>query len=220
MICVGYVGIEAFDIILYIGQGLSRLKKPVLIIDLSDSGALTKAIHHGMGLDSNNGIVHFAGLSYTRRVPKENILSDFSDGVVLVAYGFNYVDNTLINIDYLNIIMDSLPSNIDKIDRLVNKIPTENMKLKILVRDIVNINDFERARDSIKISNKLIQANYLYLDFRDYENAIRCQRTQNIYIRKTSSRMRRLIAKEIQSIIHSSKRTITQKLSFELERGV
>ena len=108
-----------------------------------------------MGLDSNNGIVHFAGLSYTRRVPKENILSDFSDGVVLVAYGFNYVDNTLINIDYLNIIMDSLPSNIDKIDTLVNKIPTENMKLKILVRDIVNINDFERARDSIKISNSL-----------------------------------------------------------------
>lgn len=211
MICVGYVGIEAFDIILYIGQTLSRLKSPVLIIDLSDSGALTKVIHHGMDLDSMNGIVHFRSLNYTRKVPQENALSEFSDGVILVVFGFNYVDTNPINMDYLKIIMDSFPCNIDKINTLISRISLENIKVKSLVRDIVNLDDFERTRDCIKASNKPIQANYLYLDIRDYESAIRCQTSQNIRFRRTSSGMKRIIVSEIRDIIPSIKEAKIRK---------
>lgn len=42
---------------------------------------------------------------------------------------------------------------------------------------------------------------YLYLDFNDYENAIRCQRYQTVKYRRISFRMKKYIVNEIKYIV-------------------
>ncbi|CUH93240.1 hypothetical protein [Herbinix luporum] len=204
MICIGYLGVEAFDIILYIGQTISKLKYPVLIVDLSDTGALTKAIYHGMDLYSTEEIVHYRNLNYIRRLPQENELKDFNEGVVFVVFGFNYINTHPIKLDIINIVADPFPNHINKINVLIKDIPLDK-QLRLIIRDIITLDDLERTKNSLIFSNKPVPVKYLYLDIADYENAIQCQRIQIVRFKRISSRMKKLIVNEIAHTIPNIK---------------
>lgn len=205
MICIGYIGVEAFDIILYFGKTLSMLDYPVLVIDLSDSGALTKTLYHGMDLDSETNIIHYRNINYIRRIPDETELGDFSNGIIFVVYGFNNTWMYSLKLDYLNIITNPFPYNIDKINRMISSIHIDNTKVRILVRDIINIDDFERVTSGITKRFNPVSARYIYYDMNDYENAMKCQISQVIRFKKISSSMRRYIKSEIVDLLPNIK---------------
>jgi len=200
MVCVGYAGTEAFDMVLYIGHTLTRLKYPVLIVDLSDSGALKNAIYHGMDIDSRKEIVHYRNLNYIRRLPDEFELKEFEDGVVFVNFGFNYRDTGSIRLDYLNIVVNAFSHITEKVNDLLKDSLPDNLNLRLLVRDIISLDDLERVKNSLKFSKKPDSVNYLYLDYKDYENAVKCQWLQTVRFRKVSYRMKKVIAGEIKYI--------------------
>lgn len=200
MVCVGYVGAEAFDIVLYIGHTLARLKYPVLIVDLSGSGALKNAIHHGMDIDSSMEIVHYRNLNYIRRMPDINELEEFADGAVFMVFGFHYADTGPVRLDCMNIVVNPFPHILDKVNALLKDSIPDNMKLRLLVRDIISPDDLEIIKSNIMPAKNLDCINCLYLDFNDYENAIRCQRTQTVRFRKVSYRMKKYIAREAKYI--------------------
>lgn len=220
MVCVGYMGIEAFDIILYIGQTLSKLKYPVLIIDLSDSGALKKSIYHGMDMDSTNDIVHYRNLNYISRIPGKEELLEFKEGMIIIVYGFNYRDIPVIPLDYLNIVVDSFPNNIDRVNSILKDIPTDKLKIKLLVRDLISIDDLERIKESIMLPSKPFSIDYLYLDMVDYENAIKCQISQVVRFRKISNRMKKIIVNGIQDILPNIKLSQIRRAAFIAGKGV
>lgn len=219
MVCIGYIGVEAFDIILYIGQTLSKLKYPVLIVDLSDSGALKKSIYHGMDIDSTNDIVHYRNLNYISRIPHKDELEEFNDGMVIVVFGFNYINIPDISLDFLYIVVNSLPSNIDRVNTLLNVIPTDNLKINLLARDIISIDDLERIKNSINFPDKPSRIDYLYLDIADYENAIRCQIFQVVRFKRISSRMKKIIVSGIQDIIPNIKQSKIRRAAFFAGKG-
>jgi hypothetical protein len=205
MICLGYIGVEAFDIILYIGKTLSMLDYPVLIIDLTDTEALTKSIYHGMELDSTENITHYRGISYIRKIPPRKDLSDFDNGVVFVVYGLDITWKHTIQLDYLNIVIDSFPNNIDRVKRAISDVPTDNIRLRLLVKDIVTIDDFDRVKASFVSEIMPISSKYIYYDINDYENAIRCQVFQSIRFKGISKKMNKFIRSEIADILPGTK---------------
>jgi hypothetical protein len=219
MVCIGYVGLEAFDIILYVGQIINKLRYPVLIIDLCDTGALTKTICHEMDLDSKTGIVHYRNLNYIRRVPEDKELEDFDKGVVFVAYGLNYKEPNPIQMDLVNIVVDSFPNNIDKINLLIKDIQYNKQNIRLLIRDIISVDDIERTKESIMLSHRPARIDYLYLDHADYENAVRCQTSQVVQFRNISSRMRKTIINEIYDIVPGIKKSNIRRAVFLAERG-
>lgn len=199
MVCIGYMGAEAFDIILYTGSVLIRLNIPVLIIDLSGTGALSKSICHGMELDSESGRIHYRGLNYIRRIPVENELDDFCGGVILIAYGLNEIEPS-IKLDYINIIADPFPHMMDRINVLSAKLPLDSIKIRVLIRDILSVDDFERAKKDITLTRKPEDMAYLHYDLKDHENSIRCQISKRIRIDKISSEMKKVIIRGIREI--------------------
>lgn len=201
MMCVGYAGMEAFDIILYIGQILARLHIPVLIIDLSDTGAMAKAIYHGMNIDSTNTIVNYRSLNYTRAMPNDKELKDFAGGVVFVDFGFRSMDIKTIKLDYMNVVTDSLPSNIERVGTLLSEMSINNTQTRLLIRNIISMDDVERVKRNITQNNTWYSINYLYLELCDYENAIRCQMSQTIGLRRVSKSMKKLIIHETKGIL-------------------
>lgn len=200
MVCVGFIGIEVFDIVLYIGHALAKLKYPVLIVDLSDSGALKNSIYHGMDIDSRKEIVHYRNLNYIRRIPDEKELKEFEEGVVFIVYGFNYTYIRSVRHDYINIVANQYTHILDKINNLIGTLPPESQDLRLLVRDILSPDDLEKVKNSITFAQNLNCINYLYMDFNDYENAIKCQRTQTVKYSKVSGRMKKIILGEIDFI--------------------
>ncbi|TAH70333.1 MAG: hypothetical protein EWM47_05620 [Anaerolineaceae bacterium] len=220
MICVGYVGVEAFDIILYIGRTLTTLNYPVLIVDLSETGALTKAIYHGMEMDSLEDIIHYRNINYIRKVPKDSELKDYSKGVVFIVYGHNYKENLPLKMNYLNIITDPYPSNIDKINQVLCSADVVNIKLSILVRNIITIDDFDRVKGSLTYLQDHANTRYVYHDIYDYENALRCQTSQVISFRRISSGMKKIIISEISKMLPFIKPSIIQKAFYCAGKGV
>jgi hypothetical protein len=120
MLCIGFAGCEAFDVILYMGRTLTKLNYRVLIIDLSDTGALNKAIYHGMNLDSYKDIVNYRDINYIRRMPKEEELMAFKEGIMLIVYGLNITEHT-ISCNVMNIVVNTFPYALEKINSLVLK---------------------------------------------------------------------------------------------------
>lgn len=219
MICIGYIGVEAFDIILYIGKSISILNYPVLIIDLSDTGALTKTIYHGMNLDSRDNIVHYRNLNYTRMIPVENELKDFDDGVIFIVYGFECIERYPIRLDILNIVVNPFPNNIYRVSRALLNAPSENINMQVLVRDIVTIDDVDRVKSSIALELNSARTLYLYYDINDYENALKCQRSQVVRFRKISSGMKNIVMTEIVNILPGIKPSIIRKAVCKARKG-
>lgn len=219
MVCVGYLGIEAFDIILYIGQTLNKLKYPVLIIDLSNSGAIKKSIYHGMDIDSANDMVHYRNINYISRIPHKKELDEFIEGMVLVVFGFNYTDIESIPLDCLNIVVDSFPNNLDKVNHLLQDIPTDSLRIRILIRDIISIDDLDRIKNSINLPNKPVNIDYLYFNITDYENALQCQLTQVVRFRRISNRMKKIIISEVKDIIPNIKQSKIRRAAFFAGKG-
>ncbi|CRZ33727.1 hypothetical protein DFR55_12215 [Herbinix hemicellulosilytica] len=201
MVCVGFLGTEAFDIILYIGHTLAKLKYPVLIVDLSDSGALKNVIYHGMDLDSMNEIVHYRNLNYIRKVPGCYELNEYKDGAVLISFGYSYRDIRPLKLDYMNIVVNPFTHVMNKVAGIMNDTLPNDIKLKLIVRDILSPDDLETVKNSINMESDPDSISYLYLDFKDYENALRCQQLQTVNIRKVSKRMKKLVTGEVKYIV-------------------
>ena len=203
MLCIGFAGCEAFDVILYMGRTLTKLKYRVLIIDLSDTGALSKAINHGMHLDSSKEIVNYRNINYIRRMPKEEELVIFKEGVILISYGLTNTENTL-SCNVMNIVVNTFPHTIDKINTLVLKSELQADQLHLLVRDIISPNDIDRVNEAIEFQydNKL---NYLYLDLSDYSCAVNMQEKQLFKFLRLSSGMKRYIISQIHDIFPNIK---------------
>ncbi len=106
-------------------------------------------------------------------------------GVVFVVFGFNYINTHPIKLDIINIVADPFPNHINKINVLIKDIPLDK-QLRLIIRDIITLDDLERTKNSLIFSNKPVPVKYLYLDIADYENAIQCQRIQIVRFKRIS----------------------------------
>lgn len=202
MTCIGYIGVEAFDIILYIAKSICMLNIPVLIVDISGTDALAQTIYHGMDLDSKENIVQYRSLNYIRRIPDAKELKAFEEGVIFVVYGFCYNESiSFHHPDFLNIIVNPFPHNLQKVNHIMSHFSSSPINIKLIVRDIVTIDDFDRVRRSMASGIKPYKSMYLYYDLDDYENAMQCQILQVIRFKKISLGMKRLIMAELGDIL-------------------
>ena len=200
MICIGFAGCEAFDIILYMGRTLAKLNYPILIIDISDSGALVKAINHGMGLDSRKDIVNYRNVNYLRRIPKEDELLLFQEGIILVDYGFHSSEELPLACNVLNIVLNTYPHIIDKINTLMSSSNWKADIRQLLHRDIITPDDIDRVISKIEFECDNMQ-NYLYLNLDDYFCSVNCQVKQSLKFIRLSSGMKKYIISQVHDII-------------------
>jgi hypothetical protein len=200
MICVGFAGCEAFDIIIYFSRTLVRLNYPVLIIDISDSGALRKAIYHGMDLDSSQDIINYRNIHYVRRCPTKVELLPYQEGFVLINYGFRPLKELSFTCDYVYVVMNTYPHIIDHINVLLSNTEWKTEQLILLIREIFTPNDIDRVTSEVKLPYDT-RKYYLFLDHNDYFCSVNCQIQQSLKFLKLSSGMKKFIISSIQNII-------------------
>lgn len=221
MKCVGYVGLETFDVILYITRTLTKLNKRVLIIDLSKSGNMERVIYHGMNLDSSKNIVNYRDINYVRYIPSNEEMSSFEGGVIFMVFGQNYNEDTLklsYNFDFLNIVVNTFPNFITNINTLLKDINNNNIHL--LIRDIINIDDIERVKAGLDLKVEPTNIDHLYYSIEDYESAINCQVSQVVRFTNISSDMKRHIVSAIKGLYPDIKEKPIRKAVAMAKKGV
>lgn len=218
MICVGFAGCEAFDLIIYFSRTLVRLHYPVLIIDISDSGALKKAIYHGMDLDSSRDIINYRNIHYLRRCPAEAELHPYQEGFVIINYGFHSPQELPFICDHFYIVMNAYPHIIDKINELISDMQWRTEQLIPVIRDIILPGDIERVTSTVKLPLNTRQY-CLYLDQKDYFCSISCQMQKSFRFVKLSSDMKKFIIDSVHNIIPQIKNKIIKKAFSMAGRG-
>jgi hypothetical protein len=198
MVCVGYAGYEAFDVILYIGRTLTKLNYRILIVDLSGTGALFHSIYHGMDLDSAEGIVNYRDINYIRRMPSKEELKLFQNGVVLISYGRHDINPEQSELKSLTFVVNIFPHIIEQVNVCMQRIVTNNNRL--LIRDMVSVDDIDSVKGMLRYPNKIEKIYPLYLENADYENAVKCQVQQIVRFKKLSSGMEKYIIDQIHDI--------------------
>lgn len=220
MICIGFAGIEAFDVILYISRTLTKLKKKVLIIDISEAGAIKRAINHGMNLDSREESVNYRRISYIRRVLDKGELERSQVDVIIVVFGQNYINFFPIRIQSINVVANIFPNILDDTNKLIKKLERQDENIRILIRDTIDIDDLEKVRSSLCLPEVVTDINYIYVDQRDYESAVRCQRSQLVRFTRISPSMKRYIREQIYYLLPEIKKKQINKAIIAARRGV
>lgn len=213
MICIGYVGIECFDFVLYTGRTLTKLNKRVLVVDFSETGAFLRSIPHGMGLDSENGIVNYRDINYTRHLPTKEEIAMFKDGVVFVVYGLNYINDISFPFQEINIVINTFPNVIYQVNSLMQN-NLNSLNVRVLIRDMISPDDVDNVKQLLSFEYDEEKINYLYLDLSDYENAVNCQYKQVVSFTYASRKMEKCIINQINRILPDvSHNQITKALS-------
>lgn len=107
---IGFVGVEEYDIIIYLTTLLNKIDKKVLLIDLSETTALSFCMKIPQGLDIKEKIAECNGISYTRGAylreyeEKDTLLTTYD--YIFVDYGFKFHSQDLKSCDITTIVTD------------------------------------------------------------------------------------------------------------------
>lgn len=199
MLHISYSGEEAFDLILITARIITKLGHRILIIDLSDTGALKKAINHGMDLDSSEHIVNYRDINYTRKIPTDDEMSDFGPCVCIFNFGYKLPKMLYCRFDANIVVLNTYPHVIEKANVMMEGKEYDPEKLSIVIRDIIRVDDVERVKNEITFPHKDSNESYLYHDAADYENSIRVMTKQVVDFSGISASMEKYIIHFIQS---------------------
>ena len=192
---VAYVGQDSFDIILYMSRILQKLGKRVLIVDNSETGALSESIPQLKGIDVSSSLLTYRRVDFTTKVIDEKITDNYDE--VLIDFGCNEPGIILSYISRVVYITTMFDFVIKKVSG-VNFYDGLEASRSLLVREALEINI--ATEDIVEKLDKGVLAkdvSVLYRDDRDYENSLICHCNQIFKFTKISTMLKTYLIGEI-----------------------
>jgi len=206
---VGFWGVEKYDLILYLSHFLSAMNNKVLIIDNSETGALTYCIPVPSALNPKVNKITFRNIDFV----KDSNPSDFKGyDYIMVDYGFRITQKELTGCAKLFVVTDKQQHNIDSI----NKLKVSSDEVYLILKDLTWKDKAESILKAVTIG--VNEAFYLNYDEADRAYMIELQHDEKLFLKKLSPEYKSLIQKIITNIfqIHSKEYGLAYKI---LKRG-
>lgn len=155
---IGYIGIENFEMMLYLARILNKLKQKVLLIDLTADQDLASCIPVPIGLDPSDDVISYYGVDFTKAAPSSDMLNEYD--VVLISFGFNISAE----IKYCNRIVYAVNQMLHNINRVAALAPISAYEKHLIIKDMVSSKITpEYIADCLKLEIK--PENIITLDF-------------------------------------------------------
>jgi hypothetical protein len=195
---VAYIGYDSFDIILYLSRILQKLGRKVLIVDNSDTYALTTSVPQMTNINSPDNIITYRRVDFTATVIDETMTEVYDD--ILIDCGFN-VPRLKLSLVTRTVYVTSMFKN--SIERLRNLDFFDEFPAKkaLLIREAVNIKISPESMSALLdkgISKESITV--LFRDDKDYDNSLICQYNQTFKLGKITWMMKCYLMKEAQEL--------------------
>lgn len=193
---IGFLGIEAYDLILYLAKMLQYLGKKILVIDHSESGALTCCIPIPDTLDPKSEIISCLGMDFIKNRSALNFQRDYD--YILIDFGFNINQKEIENCTFCCLVTDRQQHNIQRLAKL--KLYQE---ASIIIKDTIRDDFADYLMEKLKDKKQWLKnCYYLYADERDKENMIGLQYHNNIHFKKQSGQLKYVLNQFIIETLH------------------
>lgn len=199
---IGFIGADKYDLILYLARILYHLQKRVLVIDLSESGALHACLRYPEGLKDtvieHRGVYYLFGRKFNSDFLNPSYIKDLYDSAydyVLIDFGFQkYQDPGCDRIIY---VVDQQLQNIKRLYDI------SCMKKSLIVRDMT---DYKIKPELIVCEAGLsdLAARNIYLTFHDEWDMgckLNCQYNHRIRFNKLSVQLRKALKEIITDMV-------------------
>lgn len=221
---IGFVGIEQFDIILYLSRVLKNLNKKVMLLDLADNKKLSICIPYPdqlLAKNKNNSlIIDYSGIDIIINNEGRNKISNFVNqyDFILIDFGFDLKNKEILLCDELFLVTDLDKTNSNRF----NNTQFDHIQNKYLIfREVVDckITPFYVLEEHIP--NLHIDREYcsiLYQDYIDTKMKLNWQYDEDVRFKKLSRHYKNWI-KDTVTYISGLTRKDIEKAYKAAERG-
>lgn len=200
---IGFAGSDKYDLIMYLACILQQMDQKVLLIDLSDAGALSEVLQDSELSQieiTHPCIMDYRGMHYIPRFEHWQLRMDIVSpylyhenqdyNYVLVDFGFQTGHSALIRCDMMILVSDMQKHNFIRIKSLMEHATNSHI---IVWRDVIAC----KIRPMDLLSQEIVQeGNIVILDFdrNDYMGRIQMQYSKQIHLSKVSKGILVLLA--------------------------
>ncbi|MGB8455261.1 MAG: hypothetical protein WCD89_23385 [Anaerocolumna sp.] len=201
---IGFLGIETYDLILYISKLLINLNQEVLIIDNSETEALTCCIPIPESLNPKISKINYRHIDFVKERTSNEYMDDYD--FIFVDFGFKTSNKDIKNCSFIYLVTDKQQHNILRIQNL--KLTQE---VYLIIKDIIKSENAAYLADNLK-ENKINVKQYycLYYDDADKENMISLQYNNDIKFKNQSGQLKELLNQLIIETLHFNKTEVGQ----------
>ncbi len=210
---IGFFGIEKYDLILYLSSLLLNLDRKVLIIDNSETEALTFSIPIPESMNPKICKINYRNMDFVKERNAAQYQMDYD--FILIDFGFrtNHKDIPLCSFVYL--VTDKQRHNIARI---------RNLKLSqnayLIIRDSIGKESAACLADKLNENKANIKQYYcLYWDDTDKENMIALQYGDGIKFKKQSGQLKYLLTQLMTETLPFNRAEVGQAYK-KAKRGV
>jgi hypothetical protein len=207
---IGFIGIDKYDLVLYLSRILAKCNKKVLIIDNSESLALSYCISVPSSLNPKCNIISCKEMDYIQDGDLANYENDYD--YILIDYGFRNNHRDIKYCQKLFLVTDTQQHNIDKLNYL-KMCPEE---IYIIVKNMMGRLKKENIIVSLGFSVK--ESFSLEFDEFDYRKMINMQYEGNVWLKKLSASYLFLLERIIVDILKEDSKLFVQAYK-NLKRG-
>lgn len=214
---VAFIGIESFDIILYLSRILCQLGRNVLIADHTDQRALTHSIPQMQGIDPETNIITYRHVDFTAQRINSILANQYDD--ILIDCGCNGIGFDPELITCIIYVTDLYGFHLVRISAL-DDYSHIGIKQKLLVREVVATK--YTAEDIVNRINKRINSNMisvLYRDDLDYQNGVLCQNNQYFSFLRISRTFRKYLLREVYSLYPQLSKKQIKSAYYKSQKG-
>lgn len=210
---IGWIGTDKYDLILYFSMILTSTNKKVLLIDQSESEALSYCIPAPASLNPKSDKVTYKNLDFVKGKNVVDYIEKYD--YILIDFGFKVNHRDIINYcSKIFLVTDRQQHNIDRICALEAK--TDDIFL--ILRDLRRRTKITVLQESIEQRIKI--KNHFVLDFDDIDNEkmVALQYSYQLQYKKLSSQYKYLLEQIMTEILNFNHYELGQAMK-RLKRG-
>ncbi|MBH1940631.1 hypothetical protein I5677_06995 [Mobilitalea sibirica] len=197
---IAYVGMDSFDVMLYLSRLLSVLGKKVLLIDHSETLSLTYSIPQPEGVSCKSDIIHYRGIEFTTMVVADEVIKEYDD--VLIAYGYTRQFQDIHYCNRIIYVTNLYRYNHERLLKLRHKdYIGKSVVRSLLVKDIISsFIDLEIISEKIDPLIHNNQIDYLFMDERDEISSLLCHHSYLPCLKKITGQMKKYLMNEVKNM--------------------
>lgn len=185
---IGFLGIDSYDLILYLAKYLNYLGQRVLLADYSRLGRLSFCIPTPVSLNPDEERITYKNMDFVRY--KEELSYKKEYNYILMDFGWDSSHRAISSCEFLYIITDLQQQNIEHI----LKMKFNGASVYVILKNIFHTNNSRTIKDYLNENHFDYKNCYLYPTTEvDMENMVMLQYNHDIQIKKVSRQLKNLI---------------------------
>ncbi len=201
---VGFIGVETYDLILYISMLLINLKKKVLVIDNSETEALTCCIPVPESLNPKISKITFHNIDFV----KERNITEYRKyyDYIIIDFGFRTSHKDISNCTCIYLVTDKQRHNILRLSNI-----KLNQEVSFIIKDMNNHEKVSYLLEELRINKIMVKQYYcLYYDDTDKENMVALQYCNDIKFKRQSGQLKYLLSQILTDTLHFNRAEVGQ----------